>query len=443
LLAASTNAADQIGLWYWTWTGAATAPTGSTLGLSFSGWTSVSNAISESAAIINKLPGTKILTLGGGNDNGYWTASNLASVTTAINNGVIKNAGYAGIAYDIERGDAGLGAAFLNSFAAAKTKGLIVIVTVSHSTPFGVPDTASLMSTLLSSTQVDYMSPQLYSTGEETANEFDWVNVPWTSYRGIPAKIIPSIVDASMYPAAKTYFATFGITLSGFIQWSQGPAPAKDTSQFWCGTTWADAGKRCGVRCPTGRDTECVGAGGFCFSQVACAPSTVPPPTIPPPTIPPPTIPPPTIPPPTIPPPTIPPPTIPPPTIPPPTTTGCAIQAGSTDWWITILSSTKTVSVKCASGGPYSCSPSSWNPKLFTCSPTAACKSPVPVCTGLSFATDLDESTELAGGYDRDTSSGFPGWAIALVVVGAVGVIGLVVGLFFLWRRRNSHSEMV
>jgi hypothetical protein len=101
------------------------------------------------------------------------------------------------------------------------------------------------------------------------------------------------------------------------------------------------------------------------------------------------------------------------------------------------------VSVKCASGLSFPCSPSSWNPKLFTCSPTSACKSPVGVCTGLSFATDLDESTELPGGYDRDTSSGFPGWAIALVVVGAVGVVGLVVGLFFFWRRRNSQSEMV
>ena len=43
-----------------------------------------------------------------------------------------------GVVYDIEEGDSGLSAAFAESFAAVKAKGMSVLVTVSHSQPYAV-----------------------------------------------------------------------------------------------------------------------------------------------------------------------------------------------------------------------------------------------------------------------------------------------------------------
>ena len=192
------------------------------MGIAFNGWADVYSAISDSAAVQPRLPGAKYLSIGGGNSNGRFTAASLDSLTAAIGAGSISAAGYDGIVWDIEEGDAGLSAAFAASFAAAKAQGLATLVTTSHSAPYGIDDAAALMSGFFGDANIDYLSPQLYSTGEETENEYNELQgVSWADYVGCEAKVVPSIVTGSMYSDAQSYFAGKGVATSGYVQWAQ------------------------------------------------------------------------------------------------------------------------------------------------------------------------------------------------------------------------------
>ena len=210
----------QIGFWRRTWVPSATPPSGCNLGLAFSGWTSVKQALLESSTVYNGLPDLKYITLGGGNDNGAFNAANVQKITTAITEGMFDS--YVGIAYDIEEGESGLADAFAQSFAAAKAKGFKVLVTTSRSAPYGIGDAVSLMKAFFADPNIDFLSPQLYTTGSETQNQYTTAGfVTWEMFARANAKVIPSIVKASMYADAQAYFAQRGVTLAGFVQWSQ------------------------------------------------------------------------------------------------------------------------------------------------------------------------------------------------------------------------------
>lgn len=187
-------------------------------GIAFSGWADINKAISDSSALFGRLPGTKYISIGGGLDTGRWTASVLNSLVSAINQG--RFGSWAGIVFDIELGDAGLAGGFANAFAVAKARGLRVIVTVSHSAPYDIPDAAPLMRSILANPNVDIISPQLYSTGSEGANDYATsMGVQWSEYAGARARIAPGLVYGSYYAAAQTFFRNQGVTLSGYIQW--------------------------------------------------------------------------------------------------------------------------------------------------------------------------------------------------------------------------------
>ena len=96
-----------------------------------------------------------------------------------------------------------------------------VLVTVSHSSPYDFSDGSTLMAMILSNVNVTYISPQLYSSGTETANDYTAVGVPWSAYVGSPAMFVPSIVQSGLYPSAQTYFSAINITTAGYIQWQQ------------------------------------------------------------------------------------------------------------------------------------------------------------------------------------------------------------------------------
>lgn len=141
-------------------------------------------------------------------------------MNSAISSGAF--AGYAGIVYDVEEGDSGLAQAFRESFAAAKAKGFRVLVTVSHSAPYGISDSAALMRSFFPNGDIDLLSPQLYTSGYETANDFTTgYGVQWSEYAAAKATVVPSIVTASLYDSAKTFFASQGVATTGFIQWAQ------------------------------------------------------------------------------------------------------------------------------------------------------------------------------------------------------------------------------
>ncbi|WP_413203571.1 LysM peptidoglycan-binding domain-containing protein [Rhodospirillum sp. A1_3_36] len=210
--------ASNIGYWAKTWEHQ-TAPAGTTLGLAFSGWTDPNEAIPQAHAICGRLTGDKYITFGGGNEKGAFTKDWLSKIDSVIQSGQLS--AYQGIAYDVEEGDSGLSAAFQTSFATAKAKGLFVLVTISHSAPYGIHDAPTLMESFFADPNIDFLSPQLYTRGNETAN--DWATtdgVTWNSYAKAKAKIIPSIVHASLYTEAQSTLATHGVSTAGYVVWA-------------------------------------------------------------------------------------------------------------------------------------------------------------------------------------------------------------------------------
>ena len=209
--------AENIGYWDWTWHDKpASAET--TIGLAFSGWTDVATALAQSKKVYNRLVGEKYICLGGGGKAGRFDAPSLQAVTTAINDN--QFAAYQGIAYDVESGASGLSTEFQTSFAAAKAKGLKVLVTVSHSAPFGIHDAATLMRSFFVDENIDFLSPQLYTTGKEKMNDYTFASIPWKEYATAKAAIIPSIAHASYYADAITFFQQHGVSLKGYVRWS-------------------------------------------------------------------------------------------------------------------------------------------------------------------------------------------------------------------------------
>lgn len=214
------DGAALCGFWRWTWSNSCTPPDGANLAIAFSGWSDPATALEDSVHVKNSLACRKYISLGGGNANGAFTSASLAALTDAINAGTF--AGYDGIAYDVEEGDSGLGLMFRHSFAAAKANGFKVLVTISHSAPYGISDANTLMHSFFADANIDYLSPQLYTSGNERANDYATSGcVSWPQFAIAQAAIVPSIVSADMYPDAQVYFQEMGVPVAGFIQWSQ------------------------------------------------------------------------------------------------------------------------------------------------------------------------------------------------------------------------------
>ena len=213
----TANSLSVVGHWNKTWS-PSSPPNGATIVIAFSGHSDPNTALQQSN-VINSTGGVdKFISLGGGTHEGRMTSTFLNQITRAIRDG--RFAGYDGIAYDVEEGEGSLAKQFRESFAAAKAANLKVLVTVSHSAPYGIPDASALMQSFLQDENIDFFSPQLYTTGNETSNNFGITNgFGWHHYRNARSKIVPSIVEASYYDGARNYFNNHGIALAGFIQW--------------------------------------------------------------------------------------------------------------------------------------------------------------------------------------------------------------------------------
>jgi hypothetical protein len=222
----TSDAAPYIGIYDWTWNRlTADPPPSATLGVAFSGYVDVDLALVQSAKVAASLTGDKYLDIGGGDtDGGFWTAEMLTKLNTAITSGRLS--AYSGVCYDVEVGDTGLASAFAASFAVAKLQGLKVLVTVSHSAPYGFLDKVALMNSFFANGDVDVLSPQLYTTGEETANSYDWDGVPFTAWSTAKAAVVLTIVQSTMYPEGQaTFLTSYNVTTSGYIQWAQSATP--------------------------------------------------------------------------------------------------------------------------------------------------------------------------------------------------------------------------
>lgn len=237
-LAAVTSAVDPsiVGYYSWNWGPGSTGPPFSNAGVAFTGLTDLNTAISGytpgAAWCCPQLKGLHYLTLGGGNSAGVFTVPSLQAIAANVSH--IVNAGYKGVMFDVEEVTGPSSAtvpAFAAAFAACKNLNLTVGVTTSHSAPYqcdSPEDAIALVKAWVVDSNIDILSPQLYSSGQESAPEFAETascvtqGCTWDLYKGAKAVMAPTIVDVSQYAAVETYFQTnYGIATAGFFQWAQ------------------------------------------------------------------------------------------------------------------------------------------------------------------------------------------------------------------------------
>ena len=220
LFCTSINAEVQ-GVYYWTWSTGKVNVTNTNLDVAFSGDVDPDQAISDSASVYPKLTGDKYISIGGGDNDGKWTSSWVRKVSEYCSSG--KFSGYVGVVLDIEIGDSGLASDFADAFSACKSQNYKVLVTVSNSAPYAIDDAATLMRSFFPNKNIDYLSPQLYSSGNEKSNDYSTnAGVQYTEWAKAVAQVIPSIVTSSLYSDAKSVFhSRFGIQTAGHVRRSQ------------------------------------------------------------------------------------------------------------------------------------------------------------------------------------------------------------------------------
>jgi len=191
------------------------------MGVAFSGYNDAQSAIDDSNGIQGKLQGEKYISIGGGDAAGRWTSQTVQKVTEYCSGK--KFGGYTGVCFDVEEGDGGLANLFAAAFSACKNAGYVNFVTTSHSAPYGFSDSATLIRSFFQNRDIDYLSPQLYSSGNEKNNDYATSNgVQFTEWSKASAKIVPSIVNANLYGDAQSVFRSkFGINIVGYVRWSQ------------------------------------------------------------------------------------------------------------------------------------------------------------------------------------------------------------------------------
>lgn len=213
---------DIIGYWAATWE-ETTVPSNANFGIAFSGWNDPVKAKNESEPLHDGLVGDKWIDAGGGNANGRWSVDWLKTWETAIENGELSQ--WSGIVFDIEEcSSTGLAPNFASAFRTAKQAGLSVLVTVSHSAPYGCGDPDVLMKAFFLNEDVDILSPQLYTSGNEPKPSFDAGNqISWDDWTGSKGRFVPSIgclaVQNDGYESTKDFFSKYSLVPSGYIVW--------------------------------------------------------------------------------------------------------------------------------------------------------------------------------------------------------------------------------
>ena len=205
--------------------------------------------------------GKKILDLGGGLDTGIWKGQpDFDYINSKLS--AIKQSGWDGLCFDVEvcSPNVNIAPLFTDCFAKCKAAGLLVIVTISHSMPYscqtGKGQGKDLINAWLTDKNIDYISPQLYSSG--TILEPSDLSI----FKEIQNKILPSIPYDSDWEKLNT--SNIGINPSGYILWNSAPPKQKHN---YCGDDWSSANSKCGTQCPTGQDSECP-SGQHCFADL-------------------------------------------------------------------------------------------------------------------------------------------------------------------------------
>lgn len=232
----SACGSDVIGYYSWNWGSGSQGPPGANMGVAFTGLSDVQKAIAQytpgAAWCCPALKGSKTISIGGGNSAGTMSADILDQITT--NMGLIPKANYTAIIFDVEEVDGAAATVvpkFQAAFKAAKAAGLTVAVTTSHSAPYQTAtpqDAVDIVKAWAADSNIDILSPQLYSSGSEGAPEFAETSsckdagCVWELYKPYKGVFAPSIVSADQYAQVKSFFSSnYSITCGGYFEWKQ------------------------------------------------------------------------------------------------------------------------------------------------------------------------------------------------------------------------------
>jgi len=226
---------DEIkGYYMLSWLDSSSGPAGTNNWVYFSGWNTVQSALDELEPSDLEAAGSafKWFTIGGGNHNGILNASKLDEFDAKLD----QISDFGGVMYDIEKvqgSSSTMNPRFAASFAAVKAKGMKVAITVSHTAPYDCDspqDAVDFVEAFVQDSNVDIISPQLYTSGFEAAPDFSATGFcaaagcGWNMYQNVRSGLLiaPSIVETSQYDAAKTHLKEHeNIDTSGYFVWKQ------------------------------------------------------------------------------------------------------------------------------------------------------------------------------------------------------------------------------
>ena len=212
-----------VGYYSFSWTPGGGPPPGNTIGIAFSGSGTVSAALQAGPAAGALAGTTRYLALGGGNKHGVLSVAMLSDFVSSIP--AISGAGFNGVCFDVEEthDETQMILAMEAAFASCREAGLRVMVTTSHSAPVTSSAPSAIVASWVANSNIDILSPQLYTTGKEESPMFDTSGgVAWSSWQGARAVILPSLVDGSHYASTKAFFSSQGISIGGYVQWKEG-----------------------------------------------------------------------------------------------------------------------------------------------------------------------------------------------------------------------------
>ena len=176
--------------------------------------------------------GAQYLSLGGGANAPAWEMDALDDfVDGSAEIKALKDAGFAGVCFDIEgsKGGQELVDAFESAFAVLRKNGLDVMITTSHSAPYEADSDEirrAFVKSWANSDNIGYLSPQLYTSGGEGVPQLEPLqgelgDIEWDLYKGMKAKFVPSIVGKGQVKAVKDFFEPLGIKVDGYVTWGQ------------------------------------------------------------------------------------------------------------------------------------------------------------------------------------------------------------------------------
>merc|ERR1719419_1438890 len=247
---------EIIGYYSFNYATGSYGPPGANAGAAYTGHADVGTAIREyPEGVIWCCPylvGEKYLTLGGAGDAGDFDVATINDIANSVD--IIKNSTteYDGVLFNIKivsgNSSTELIEAFAAAFKAIKEGGLKVGVSPTHSAPVTYPaDVAvDLVESWVKDSNIDFLSPQLYTEGMEDEGpkyhptEYcENEGCTWSLYDGMIPRMVPSILNASLYNQTQRFFSVMGIQTTGFFQWNQqvdtgSPTSAPTTSTSDC-----------------------------------------------------------------------------------------------------------------------------------------------------------------------------------------------------------------